>query len=93
MMKGDGASEDDSIMSEKEFDEKELNRRAALAKLGIAATVVYAAPTIVKLDRSANAKTRPSPCGRRRRHCRPDGRDDTWKKKRRKKRGKGDDND
>lgn len=39
-----------------------LNRRKALARLGLAAGVAYAAPTIVHLDRSANAKTLPSPC-------------------------------
>ena len=41
-----------------------LTRRGALAKLGIAATVAYTAPTILQLDRSANAKARPSPCTR-----------------------------
>lgn len=39
-----------------------LSRRSALARLGIAATVAYSAPTIVRLDRSANAKVLPSPC-------------------------------
>jgi len=41
-----------------------LNRRKALARLGLAAGVAYAAPTIVRLDRSANAKAKvlPSPC-------------------------------
>jgi hypothetical protein len=39
-----------------------LNRRKALARLGLAAGVAYAAPTIVRLDRSANAKVLPSPC-------------------------------
>ena len=37
-------------------------RRKALARLGLAAGVAYAAPTIVHLDRSANAKVLPSPC-------------------------------
>ncbi len=39
-----------------------LNRRKALARLGLAAGVAYAAPTIVRLVRSANAKVLPSPC-------------------------------
>jgi hypothetical protein len=37
-------------------------RRAALAKLGLAVGVAYAAPVILKLDRSANAKILPTPC-------------------------------
>lgn len=36
--------------------------RKALARLGLAAGVAYAAPTTVHLNRSANAKTLPSPC-------------------------------
>lgn len=36
-------------------------RREALAKLGLAATVAYTAPTILRLDRSANAQVLPSP--------------------------------
>lgn len=39
-----------------------LSRRKALARLGLAAGIAYAAPTIVHLDRSANAKVLPSPC-------------------------------
>lgn len=39
-----------------------MSRRKALARLGLAAGVAYTAPTIVHLDRSANAKTLPSPC-------------------------------
>jgi hypothetical protein len=39
-----------------------MSRRKALARLGLAAGVAYAAPTIVQLDRSANAKVLPSPC-------------------------------
>ena len=39
-----------------------MSRRKALTRLGLAAGVVYAAPTIVHLDRSANAKILPSPC-------------------------------
>jgi hypothetical protein len=40
--------------------DKLIGRRAALAKLGLSALVVYAAPSIVHLDRSANAQVRPS---------------------------------
>ncbi len=43
-------------------DTRAISRRRALARLGIAAGVAYAAPTIVRLDRSANAKVLPSPC-------------------------------
>ena len=32
-----------------------LNRRQALARLGLGAAVAYSAPTILHLDRSANA--------------------------------------
>jgi len=39
-----------------------MSRRKALARLGLAAGVTYAAPTIVRLDRSANAKVLPTPC-------------------------------
>ncbi len=39
-----------------------MSRRKAVARLGLAAGVAYAAPTIVHLDRSANAKTLPLPC-------------------------------
>lgn len=39
-----------------------MTRRKALARLGLAAGVAYAAPTIVQLDRSANAKNLPTPC-------------------------------
>lgn len=39
-----------------------ISRRRALARLGIAAGVAYTAPTLVRLDRSANAKVLPSPC-------------------------------
>jgi hypothetical protein len=53
--------------------ETKLTRRAALARLGLAATAAYVAPTIMHIDRSANALVVPSPCstgkGRRRRRC------------------------
>jgi len=39
-----------------------ISRRRALARLGIAVGVAYTAPTIVRLDRSANAKALPAPC-------------------------------
>jgi len=39
-----------------------LDRRKALAKLGLAAGVAYVAPLVVHLDRSANAGVTPSPC-------------------------------
>ena len=48
--------------TEKSDDRPALTRRKALARLGLAAGVAYAAPTIVRLDRSANAKVLPSPC-------------------------------
>ena len=41
---------------------RDMSRRKALTRLGLAAGVAYAAPTIVHLDRSANAKVLPSPC-------------------------------
>lgn len=40
--------------------DKSIKRRKALAKLGLSALAVYAAPSIVHLDRSANAQVRPS---------------------------------
>jgi hypothetical protein len=48
---------------------KNLSRRDALARLGLATTAAYVTPTLIQLDRSANATVRPSPCrgpGRRR---------------------------
>lgn len=45
-----------------EQDDRVISRRRALARLGIAAGVAYSAPTIIRLDRSANAKVLPSPC-------------------------------
>ena len=56
-----------------EVPETKLSRRAALARLGLAATAAYVAPSIMHIDRSANAFVVPSPCssgrGRRRRRC------------------------
>jgi hypothetical protein len=53
--------------------ETKLTRRTALARLGLAATAAYVAPTIMHIDRSANAFVVPSPCssgrGERRRRC------------------------
>jgi hypothetical protein len=42
-------------------DTKAVSRRRALARLGLAAGVVYAAPTITNLDRRALANTTPCP--------------------------------
>ena len=39
-----------------------LSRRAALARLGLGAAIAYSAPTVLHLDRSANAGIRPTPC-------------------------------
>lgn len=39
-----------------------LSRRAALARLGLTAAVAYSAPSVMHLDRSANAQVAPSPC-------------------------------
>ena len=39
-----------------------LTRRAALARLGLAGAVAYSAPTLVRVDRSANAQILPTPC-------------------------------
>ncbi|MPY70094.1 MAG: hypothetical protein GEU92_08405 [Alphaproteobacteria bacterium] len=39
-----------------------LSRRAALARLGLTAAVAYSAPSVMHLDRSANAQIAPSPC-------------------------------
>ena len=41
-----------------------LSRRTALARLGIGAAVAYSAPTVVHLDRSANAQLAVTPCAR-----------------------------
>jgi hypothetical protein len=41
-----------------------MRRRKAIARIGLAAGVAHAAPTLVHLDRSANAKVLPSPCPR-----------------------------
>jgi hypothetical protein len=47
-----------------EIPETKLTRRAALARLGLAATTAYVAPSIMHIDRSANAFVVPSPCSR-----------------------------
>ena len=39
---------------------EKLPRRVALARLGIAAGVAYAAPTVLRIDRSARAMLDPS---------------------------------
>jgi hypothetical protein len=50
------------VKHEASSEKTSMSRRKALARLGLAAGVAYAAPTIVRLDRSANAKVLPSPC-------------------------------
>ncbi len=40
----------------------DLARRKALARLGLGAAAAYVAPTVVHLDRSANAAVSPTPC-------------------------------
>jgi hypothetical protein len=40
--------------------DKAMNRRQALAKLGLAVAVAYAAPTVTRLDRQALAANLPS---------------------------------
>jgi hypothetical protein len=39
-----------------------MSRRRALQRLGLGAAVAYVAPTVVHLDRSANAQIFPTPC-------------------------------
>ena len=39
-----------------------LTRRQALARLGLSSAVAYVAPSVVHLDRSANAQISPTPC-------------------------------
>lgn len=39
-----------------------LSRRAALARLGLAAAAAYSVPTLLRIDRSANAQILPTPC-------------------------------
>lgn len=48
--------------SEENLETPGMDRRKALARLGLAAGVIYTAPTIVHLDRSANAKVLASSC-------------------------------
>ncbi len=43
-------------------DRPDLARRRALARLGLGAGIAYVAPTVVHLDRSANAAVSPTPC-------------------------------
>jgi len=53
---------------------KTLSRRQALARLGLAAAVAYAAPTVTRLDRQALAGGLPSGfCVPGRPGCRPPG--------------------
>jgi len=39
-----------------------IDRRAALARLGLGVAVAYTAPTVLHLDRTANAVVVPTPC-------------------------------
>jgi hypothetical protein len=48
--------------TEENRETQELSRRKALTRLGLAAGVAYAAPTIVHLDRASAAKNLPSAC-------------------------------
>ena len=50
------------IAKETRAETADPGRRAALAKLGLAVGAVYAAPVVLKLDRSANAAILPTPC-------------------------------
>ena len=51
---------EDSAQSAGAQPELTASRRQALARLGFAAAVAYAAPTILHLDRSAKAQVLPS---------------------------------
>lgn len=51
-------------------EEISVSRRRALAKLGLAAGVVYAAPTLMQLDRKALAASTP---------CPPAGQKNVWR--------------
>ena len=70
---------DDKAMERR--PDKSIRRRTALAKLGLSVLVVYATPTIVHLDRSANAQVRPS--------CHGKSKDNPWCNKGKGKGGKG----
>jgi hypothetical protein len=43
--------------------DREVSRRRALQRLGLGAAAAYVAPSVVHLDRSANAQIAPTPCG------------------------------
>ena len=43
-------------------DKPKLTRRQALTRLGLSSAVTYVAPSVVHLDRSANAQISPTPC-------------------------------
>ena len=58
-----------------------IKRRAALARLGLTAVAIYAAPSVVHLDRSANAQVRPS--------CNSKGKGNPWCKTKGKGKTKG----
>jgi hypothetical protein len=58
-----------------------IKRRTALARLGLTAVAIYAAPSVVHLDRSANAQVRPS--------CNSKGKGNPWCKTKGKGKSKG----
>ncbi len=45
----------DARINERNAGDRRVSRRRALARLGLGAAVAYSAPTILRLDRSANA--------------------------------------
>ncbi len=47
--------------SKSAWNTRALSRRKALARLGLAAAVVYAAPTVTHIDGTALAKRKPRP--------------------------------
>ncbi len=48
--------------SNEQADVPQESRRRALARLGLASLAVYAAPSILRIDRSARATILPSEC-------------------------------
>ncbi|MEX2628353.1 MAG: hypothetical protein WD341_00330 [Tistlia sp.] len=53
---------DETVQDEGRGEPAGLTRRTALARLGLASAVAYTVPTLVRIDRSANAQILPSPC-------------------------------
>lgn len=48
--------------AKKAEDCKRISRRAALARLGIASGMTYATPSLLRIDRKAQAEVLPSDC-------------------------------